>query len=366
MENLGPGGPGLLSITSVPNASIHRRNLLPLARKLALLNPDDRKRLLKEHHLGSDVSLKNPERNVSSFAMQLRYKQGLESTQCKFSSRADDNVKDQDLGQLPDNEFKNLGNMFKELGFCMIELGLCLARICDKAIGGQELEQSLLESSVAKGRLIHYHSTLDSVVLKEAGRKGRSSKKKGNPKSDQGQCIRSEKQTECTNVDGDSDEAGISGTHSNLWQQWHYDYGVFTVLTDPFFILPYYSSESRGSDQGCPSPGGHTYLQILDPNKNKVRMVKSSPESFIIQPAWNKTFSISDYPTENCNLSGQGSGAPDEENPPVKLGANKLAEAIQKMIPPLSSRLNDGMTFAEFSHETTRQYYGGGGLQPNR
>lgn len=47
MENLGPGGPGLLSITSVPNASIHRRNLLLLARKLALLNPDDRKRLLK-------------------------------------------------------------------------------------------------------------------------------------------------------------------------------------------------------------------------------------------------------------------------------------------------------------------------------
>ncbi|KAL9430987.1 hypothetical protein AB3S75_026225 [Citrus x aurantiifolia] len=405
MENLGPGGPGLLSITSVPNASIHRRNLLLLARKLALLNPDDRKRLLKEHHLGSDVSLKNPERNVSSFAMQLRYKQGLESTQCKFSSRADDNVKDQDLGQLPDNEFKNLGNMFKELGFCMIELGLCLARICDKAIGGQELEQSLLESSVAKGRLIHYHSTLDSVVLKEAGRKGRSSKKKGNPKSDQGQCMRSEKQTECTNVDGDSDEAGISGTHSNLWQQWHYDYGVFTVLTDPFFILPYYSSESRGSDQGCPSPGGHTYLQILDPNKNKVQMVKSSPESFIIQvgesadilskgklrstlhcvcrstklenlsretfvvflqPAWNKTFLISDYPTENCNLSSQGSGAPDEENPPVKLTANKLAEAIQKMIPPLSSRLKDGMTFAEFSRETTRQYYGGGGLQPNR
>lgn len=403
MENLGPSGPGLLSVTSVPNASIHRRNLLPLARKLALLNPDDRKRVLKEHHLGSDVSLKNPERNVSSFAMQLRYEQSLESTQSKVSSRADNYVKDQDLGQLPDDEFKNLGNMFKELGFCMMELGLCLARICDKAIGGQELEQSLLESSVAKGRLIHYHSTLDSIVLKEAGR---SSKKMGNPKrDDQGQRIRIEKQTECTNVDRDSNEVGISGTHSNLWQQWHYDYGVFTVLTDPFFILPYNLSENRGSDQECPSPGGHTYLQILDPNKNKVRMVKSSPESFIIQvgesadilskgklrstlhcicrpaelenlsretfvvflqPAWNKTFSISDYPMENCNLAGHGSGVPDEEDPLAKLGANKLAEAIQKMIPPLSSRLKDGMTFAEFSFETTRQYYGGGGLQPNR
>lgn len=355
--------------------------------------------------MGSDVSLKNPERNVSSFAMQLRYEQSLESTQSKFSSRVDNNVKDQGLGQLPDDEFKNLGNMFKELGFCMIELGICLARICDKAIGGQELEQSLLESSVAKGRLIHYHSTLDSIVLKEAGRKGRSFKKMGNLKRDWEQRIRSEKQTECTNLDRDSHEVGISGTHSNLWQQWHYDYGVFTILTDPFFILPYYLSENRGSDQECPSPGGHTYLQILDTNKNKVRMVKCSPESFIIQvgesaeillkgklhstlhcvcrpatlenlsretfvvflqPAWNKTFSISDFPTENCNLAGQGSGVPDEENPFAKLGANNLAEAVQKMIPPLSSRLKDGMTFAEFSLETTRQYYGGGGLQPNR
>lgn len=47
MKTLGPGGPGLLSITDVPHASILRRKLLPLARKLALLNPDDRKRVLK-------------------------------------------------------------------------------------------------------------------------------------------------------------------------------------------------------------------------------------------------------------------------------------------------------------------------------
>lgn len=47
MENLGPTGPGLIAIKSVPCASNLRRTLLPLARKLALLNNDDRKRILK-------------------------------------------------------------------------------------------------------------------------------------------------------------------------------------------------------------------------------------------------------------------------------------------------------------------------------
>ena len=47
MESLGPMGPGLLSITGVPNAAALRRNLLPLARKLALMDPNHRKLILK-------------------------------------------------------------------------------------------------------------------------------------------------------------------------------------------------------------------------------------------------------------------------------------------------------------------------------
>lgn len=49
MENLGPAGPGLIAIKSVPGASQLRQSLLPLARKLALLHNDDRKRILKVH-----------------------------------------------------------------------------------------------------------------------------------------------------------------------------------------------------------------------------------------------------------------------------------------------------------------------------
>nr|XP_023915674.1 uncharacterized protein LOC112027239 [Quercus suber] len=137
MKALGPTGPGLLSITGVPKPTTSlRRHLLSLARNLALLSPDHRLRILKEHNLGSDVPLKNPDRNVSSFAMQLRYKQGLESVQSKPSHSVDTLFSSEQAhldvgttGEIQDIEFKNLGNTFRKLGFCMMDLGLRIARI---------------------------------------------------------------------------------------------------------------------------------------------------------------------------------------------------------------------------------------------
>ncbi|KAB2050644.1 hypothetical protein ES319_A12G002500v1 [Gossypium barbadense] len=325
MKNLGPTGPGLFAITNVPDASLLRRKLLPLARKLALLSPDDRKRILRDHNLGSDVPLKNPDRNVSSFAMQLKYAQGL----------------------------------------CMMEIGLCLARICDRAIGGNELEQSLLESCAAKGRLIHYHSMVDSLVLREAGPKKGSSKR--NPNN---HARSKENLMKGANLDTIGNEVRLCEIHPNLWQQWHYDYGIFTLLTDPMFLLSSHrttakSEFSNSSDQECASPSGHSYLQVFHPNKNKVFMMKASPESFIVQPAWSKTFSISDYPMEHYNPSVHHLEQA-EEHYFADQDQNALTQEIQKIVPPLSARLKDGMTFAEFSRETTKQYYGGSGLQSNK
>lgn len=275
--------------------------------------------------------------------------------------------------------FENIESAFIELGFCMMEVGLCLARICDKAIGGNELEQSLLESQAAKGRLIHYHSQLDSILLQQLERGDKNSKRGGE----------NMKQLQ---------KSQWNPVHSNLWQQWHYDYGIFTVLTAPFFLLPEASTTQDSSH--CveyPSPMGHTSLQIYDPNKKRVLMVRAPPESFIVQvgesadiiskgklrstlhsvhrptkfenlsreifvvflqPSWTKTFSISDYPlVANSTLSGFVQSDDEEQQSGLQ---------IQKIVPPLSSRLKDGMTFAEFSRETTKQYYGGSGLQSNR
>jgi hypothetical protein len=46
MDALGPTGPGLLCITGVLGSAFLRRKLLPMARKLALLDPDKRKLIL--------------------------------------------------------------------------------------------------------------------------------------------------------------------------------------------------------------------------------------------------------------------------------------------------------------------------------
>lgn len=50
MDALGPTGPGLLCITGVLCSALLRRKLLPMARKLALLDPDKRNRILKVIH----------------------------------------------------------------------------------------------------------------------------------------------------------------------------------------------------------------------------------------------------------------------------------------------------------------------------
>ncbi|XWS31528.1 hypothetical protein CRYUN_Cryun23aG0084300 [Craigia yunnanensis] len=341
--------------------------------------------------------------------MQLKYAQCPESIETKLSQRVGGhlNLENENIGRTDDFEddgFDDLENMFKALGFCMMELGLCLAQICDRAIGGNELERSLLESCAAKGRLIHYHSVVDTVVLREAGRKKGSSRRHANnhAKSEQ-------KLSEGANLDTNGDEVRSCEIHPNLWQQWHYDYGIFSILTEPVFLLSSQQMIANGefpisSDQESASPSVHSYLKIFHPNKKKVLMVKSYPESFIVQvgesadilsegklqstlhcvcrparlenlsretfvvflrPAWSRTFSISDYPMDHynpgCQLLEQA-----EENNIADQDQNALTQEIQKIVPPLSARLKDGMTFAEFSRETTKQYYGGSGLQSKK
>ncbi|KAL6500518.1 hypothetical protein OROHE_025884 [Orobanche hederae] len=367
MQNLGPDGPGLISIDGVPKSRILGQNLLPMARKLSLLNSDDRKKILKDHNLGSDVPLKNLDRTVSSFSMQMKYDQDS-NFKIKFE--------EEKSGEVDGGEFNNLGFAFRELGFCMMELGLCLAQVCDKFIGGCELEQSLLQCGTAKGRLIHYHSVTDNITIRAAANtkiRAKGDKNKISSRED-------------VKLD-DHDDAG----NLNLWQQWHYDYGIFTILTSPMFNL----SSGNNDEQECESPSGHTYLQVFHPETNRVLKAKVSKACFIVQvgesadvlskgrlratlhsvcrpvkmdnlsretfvvflqPAWSKTFSLSDYP--DLALVDRDSESCKESH-----GLNRK---IHEIVPPLFSRLRDGMNFAEFSRETTMQYYGGNGLQSNR
>ncbi|KAG6488087.1 hypothetical protein ZIOFF_056845 [Zingiber officinale] len=386
MQALGPSGPGLLVITGVPRAPGLRRDLLPLARKIALLGRKDRARVLKDHSLGSDVPLKNPNRNVSSCALQLTYSQNLNSqlSSTTLKSAVENHYSGEgypvnDCFDNLDVEFKNLGTTFKELGLCMMELGIQLAEVCDRAIGYTELKQSIIDGS-AKGRLIHYHSAIDNIILKETNTRKKEFKRK-TQQAENGIFP----SNRCTMQRYPKER--ISKSISNLWQQWHYDYGIFTVLTSPLFMVSCQAEDCSHISccQQSSSPDAHAYLQLFDIKKNIIYFVRSPPESFIVQvgeaadiltrgklcstlhsvsrptdiqnlsretfvvflqPAWDKVLSSSEFP---CLDETSNQDAPE------------LMQEILEKIPPLSIRYKKEMTFAEFSRETTKQYYSSSG-----
>jgi isopenicillin N synthase-like dioxygenase len=316
------------------------------------------------------VPLKKPDRSVSSFALLLKYsgESILDKAQgVTIDNGSEDIARNFSLRELNEGDFNHLGDTFKNLGRCMMELGICLARVCDNAMQTTELEKSIIDSGSAKGRLIHYHSKLDNLILKETSKKV-------------GTSIRSQKSPVYRQISKEK------STVSDLWQQWHYDYGIFTVLTSPLFLSSTVEGESVASKES-PLVVGHSCLQLFDTRKKRVVSVKCRPGSFIIQvgeaadvlsggmlrstlhavsrplgiggDVSRETFVVFLQPSWDKVLHYHGcSFDPDEE---VHDG-DELAE-IRSKIPPLSTRLRDGMTFAEFSRETTKQYYGGSGTQ---
>ncbi|KAM2902014.1 hypothetical protein FF1_007941 [Malus domestica] len=160
----------------------------------------------------------------------------------------------------------------------------------------------------------------------------------------------------------------LSGICSeNPWQQWHYDNGIFTVLTAPIFRLKDNAFMVKASPESFIIQVGES-ADIISRGKLRAtlrsvcrpsKFDNLSRETFVVflQPAWNKTFSVTDYPM-NMGTSSEIKQVDDPDQ-------NKLTEEIQKIVPPLALRLKDGMIFADFSRETTKQYYGGSGLQSN-
>lgn len=67
-----------------------------------------------------------------------------------------------------------------------------------------------------------------------------------------------------------------------------------------------------------------------------------------LQPAWERPLMLPMWGAETASQAGG------------------LSTDLETMIPPLTSRWRQGSTFAEFSQETTRQYYGVEGLQSRR
>ncbi|KAG8088235.1 hypothetical protein GUJ93_ZPchr0010g9002 [Zizania palustris] len=414
---LGRGGTGLLSISDVPRAGALRGRLLPLARRLALMDHPSRSQLLKKHGLGSDVPLKKLDRSVSSFAQLLRHsgKFHLLESMNEEPNYPEMALCGYEIGQPKGDDTEQLGELVEELGLCMMELGILVARACDIVTGGNQLEKSITDFGTAKARLIHYHSELDNIIIKESSRRGKGSINKigataykscpQRSESSQGSCIRPEGETTAvTKKQKDSKDMPIHGQGNavplmNLWQEWHYDYGVLTVLTTPLFLCSTLGEESSISEE-CSPPDGHTCLQLF--SKQRIFSVRCSPESFIVQvgeaadilsgrklrstlhavsrpyglvnisretfvvflqPSWDKTLPYLGHSFDGDDESIDGDNLAFCDGQTISSSEHKLVQEILKKIPPLSSRVQEGMTFAEFSRQTTKQYYGGGGIQ---
>uniref|UniRef100_N1R537 Isopenicillin N synthase-like Fe(2+) 2OG dioxygenase domain-containing protein n=1 Tax=Aegilops tauschii TaxID=37682 RepID=N1R537_AEGTA len=396
---LGPGGAGLLAVAGPPSAA--------------------------KHGLGSDVPLKKPDRSVSSLAQLLRYDSGkLHSSEFMREATGDTEIRpgcpeevlegadgfgehngddDDDDDDDDDHDIENLGELFKELGLCMMELGILVARACDIVIGGNQLEQSITDFGSAKARLIHYHSELDNRIIKERS----STKRRSLANNAAAAARRLSDHMDTGQMSGSEDGSCIKSAEENslislvnLWQEWHYDYGVLTVLTAPLFLRSALGQECPASEE-CSLPDGHSHLQLF--NKRRIFSVRCSQESFIVQvgeaagilsggklrstlhavsrplglpnisretfvvflqPSWDKTLPFLGYSSadeddssDHMELAFRGDG------PAGSCSEHILMQGILKKIPPLSSRLKEGMTFAEFSRQTTKRYYGGGGIQ---
>ena len=297
-------------------------------------------------------------------------------------------------------EVEQVGDLFQSLGAKLVAVSALVARVCDLVLGEQScLEMVMNEAKMAKGRLIHYHPCKEEQEEGNASVKYKiAEKRKGQLKVDSNvmkwEGVRVENCTEDRNRGADLGgiEEVLEGEKA-LWQEWHYDFGLFTTLTSPL-----YSEECVGLDRR-ESGGG---LHVLDPKMGSVvpmeiphgcvgvqvgeaaqilsggklraaahcvrrgREMTTSREMFVVftQPHWDALL-VSPQREEgsSCCLDEVVCAHEYMQTNPNNASGDcpqllAVEEIVKGIIPPLKDRWREGITFADFSKETTKQYYG--------
>ncbi len=137
----------------------------------------------------------------------------------------------------------------------------------------------------------------------------------------------------------------------------------------------------------CSPPDGHSSLQVMDSMTGGSTFVAVAADCLVVQVgeaaqilSGGKLVARAHCvarPTMAADVSRETMAVflqPAWERPlmlpmwgaETALQAGGLSTDLETMIPPLTSRWRQGSTFAEFSQETTRQYYGVEGLQSRR
>ncbi|KAH7429140.1 hypothetical protein KP509_09G032500 [Ceratopteris richardii] len=296
------------------------------------------------------------------------------------------------------NELHQLGSIYKRLGKSMVDVGLLVARICDMAIPGVQLEETILEACTAKGRLIHYHSLVDRLFLKAF-----SSSNICKPN-------RRKKVNQVTG--GPTSVVTEASVCKDMWQDWHFDYGIFTVLTVPMFLNPLDIDlnrvdaasidlkksrvETSDSVRGLEPNAFHKHigLKVLIPLDGCMAFVNVPPDCLIVQVGEcaqiltggklqaiahcvcrppnmsdisRETFVVFLQPAWHKQLYWSGSSVDQSTSSHSAKDFNSSEQnSLESKIPALDSRWKNGCTFADFAKETTKQYYGTSGIQSTK
>lgn len=368
----------LLRIPSSFNLSQKRRRILDDTRRLLPRDATDKEATeLKLHGLIPDVP-KSTTSVVSSAACQVCINNDT-------YDRLDEDEKEEEDDE-PLTLRKNIDSISKLLQYVIS----IVCKSCDEALGLVSSEKSLsnvlAQSKTAKARMIYYHAK--GIVSKDKEEK--------------------ELRTVLQEDDHDKDRNTIDTISTiGTWQNWHYDYGLFTALISPELkdlSYPELSIENEINSEEREESSSYGGLVVLSTDMNSILHVPipsntiaiqvgeaasiltggrlkaclhcvarptSSPSfhSSLLEKNSSKTltrqiFVLFAQPSWSQILQPLDSSleiSPKEDITKVEETNLFLEKSLH--VPPLSHRYIQSMTFSEFAAKTTKSYYGKTGKQ---
>ena len=207
---LGPNGLGAVAVRLAPNTlatyARRREHVLRAARYVARLPVARRDEALRAQHFGTDLAARG---FVCAITDTLRFRGKCDSIQHDSTIYAE-----QQTPVSYDSSIELRQSDVAALGEQLLDIAVRVADACTAALQcGVEFGALVRESGTAKARIIHYGPTKSS-------------------------------------------DDTTRGMDTLLWQPWHADYGIFTVLTAPMFAVEIDSAEYHDIApplEDCPS-----------------------------------------------------------------------------------------------------------------
>jgi isopenicillin N synthase-like dioxygenase len=334
-EAYGFDGIGLLAVRNIPGLKRARLDLLPLARKFAILDEDIQNKYVHEESfysfgwsLGKEKLEGKPDLSKGSYYANPQYDEPMndEAIIKKYPAFVTPNI-------WPKQEMPEFEHCFKRLGQLIVSVGVLVSQQCDAYIKKQcstyednKLERTIKNSICCKARLLHYY-----------------------PKDE-------------------SDLKNDDSSDFSSWCGWHNDHGSLTGLTSALYLNANGDIvENTDDSAGLYIRGRHGELikaafpadcvafqigetaqihsgGVLQATPHAVRGSKVpaiSRETFAVfmEPNWYESVDV----PEGVDVE--------------RAQSQTAADSLPAGVPSLASRWKPSQTFGEFAEATINAYY---------